>query len=106
MFGGYNPLKWDPSGGWLTDSTGGSFLFSYTKDQIYPLRTHEMAIFSRSDGGPCFGYGDELIIDSNFKSGRSNLSGGSYDVSGVEINEPKTHLMGAEESALVEMEVF
>jgi len=55
VFGGYTPCIWNPNAAWQSDDTHTSFLFSYTRKEIYPVTTGEHAIFSRSDYGPTFG---------------------------------------------------
>jgi hypothetical protein len=49
IFGGFTPLAWDSNGGYRTDSTGKSFLFSlknprHTEPKIFPVSKPEYAI--------------------------------------------------------------
>ena len=62
-FGGFTTQTWDSSDKYKDDKN--AFLFSLDKQKIYPCKNKFNAIFCRKDGGPNFGYSNDIYIGKN-----------------------------------------
>ncbi|CAD8195743.1 unnamed protein product [Paramecium octaurelia] len=111
IFGGYSPCQWSEDDDcYGHDYSLTSFLFSQTHVEIYPMKENSEynAIFTSRINGPVFGndqgYGNDLMIESDFKQGHSNLGYG-YQWDQCE-DTYSNHLFGQNEPNIIECEIY
>ncbi|MEH6538425.1 MAG: HYR domain-containing protein, partial [Psychroserpens sp.] len=83
IFGGYNEGVWNGSQQGYVNNLTNNFLFSVTNQTKHTQGgqyggTGSYSIYNRSDYGPTFGGGHDLVIYNNLTNGYSNL-GHSYE---------------------------
>ena len=70
-FGGFTPLEWKNEGGFISDESLQTFIFSLNLNKKYDLKDLEKnAIKLDSNNGPNFGNGD-IIVYQNMKEGKT-----------------------------------
>ena len=69
------------------------------------MKNKDYAIYCGKDYGPVFGSGYDFNVFSDFKSLGSNL-GCSYDITGYNVSNEKTHLIGDKDTELIECKVY
>jgi len=107
LFGGYTPLSWNTTSGYLSNSN--CFLFTLTNangaspTHFYSKGTH--SIYCATNYGPTFGGGHDLYICSNSHSCNSSYSNfpSYYNDS---LGHGKTTFAGANNFTVSEIEVF
>ncbi|CAD8203984.1 unnamed protein product [Paramecium pentaurelia] len=123
IFGAYSPCQWVKSqrGQYVSDETLTSFLFSQTKNQIYPIKQdcRGYAIYCCFQNGPVFGgtsllnraiqyfqNKSDLHITSNFQNGSSSL-GTSYAIEGNQTQTDfEINLFGLDAHKITTYEIF
>jgi hypothetical protein len=110
IFGGFTPLEWASAGGWKTDESLRSFLFTLQNPHKFPARKvalkaekNRMAILCRSDYGPCF---RDIVVYDDCKSNTDSYTevGQSYtNDTGI---TGTTFFTGANKFQAKEIEVF
>ena len=69
--GGFTPLDWKDEGGFVSDESLQTFIFSLNLNKKYDLTDKEFnAVKFEFDNGPNFGNGD-IIVYKNMKEGKS-----------------------------------
>lgn len=106
VIGGFTPLNWvspQSSGIFFRDSTGKSFLFSYTLKKKYPLKSNnELAICCNKCYGPIFGNYDLLTVDDSDKNVCGNFDIGTC----YEFDQSANAFYGGTPYKLKELEVY
>ncbi|CAK71190.1 unnamed protein product (macronuclear) [Paramecium tetraurelia] len=86
-----------------------SFMFSLSKQQIYPLNSNTKPLQYNKDANDInelFTLGtQDLVIQSSFEKCKSKL-GSSFDLSGYQITNQDMHLANAVEFEIVALEIF
>jgi hypothetical protein len=111
IFGGYTPLTWSSRGGYASDPTMKSFIFTITNPhnippQIFKQKTQEYARFDSGSEPPRFGIGHDFYVSIKGNSCNSSYStvGSTYvNETGIAGNQVLT---GAYNFTLKEIEVF
>ena len=112
IFGGYNPVAWNSSGGYSNDSK--TYIFSLVnKSNIppskFPLMAGKNGAYSNSGYGPTFGGGHDLYICSNSTSANSNYTNFGYSFSsppGLNSTQKQAFLAGAYNFTVKDIEVY
>jgi hypothetical protein len=109
-FGGYAHVAWRSSGGFVSDPSGTSFVFTITNPydvppRVFPLQRGARAIWCGSQYGPIFGEGYDILIGSpcNALNNQTCLGTSYANDTGVDGN---LLLAGAQKYAVKEIEVF
>ena len=66
-FGGFTPLDWDSNTGNKDDDL--TFLFSINQMKKFSKKTKGRSIYCNANYGPCFGYGSDLGLNKDMKTG-------------------------------------
>jgi hypothetical protein len=111
IFGGYTPLAWSSSGGWASDASLQSFVFTIKNPhnlpaQIFKQKKEEYAIYDVSTHGPTFGSNHDFRVFDPFESATRNYSdlGNTYtNDTGIGANKVLT---GESSFGIKEIEVF
>jgi hypothetical protein len=111
IFGGFTPAAWDSSGGYKSDNSQTSFLFSLknprnSSPQRFRLSNVSNAIYCHSIYGPVFGNGCDIVVwngcNANTNS-NSNFGTGYVNDTGIAGNQVFT---GERNFTVKEIEVF
>ncbi|KAM3140487.1 hypothetical protein pb186bvf_007467 [Paramecium bursaria] len=107
IFGTYSPcqIMLKDSEYLMVDDTNSSFIFQQNKQEIYRLKNNQYTIYCIQDNGPTFGSDHDFYINNNFQTLGSNL-GQAYDISGYNVQNKNTHLIGDNNTEIVECKVF
>jgi hypothetical protein len=111
IFGGFTPLTWSSRGGWVSDPSLQSFVFTIKNPHNLPARLFKQqkeayAIYDNSSYGPVFGNGHDLYVYGQWQSPSncfSNLGGSYTNDTGFEGNQVLT---GAQCFTVKDIEVF
>jgi hypothetical protein len=111
IFGGYTPVAWNSTNGYLPDPTRQSFVFTINNPHNLPARVfiqkgEDKAIYDHANYGPTFGGGHDLYVCDNCRNANNSCSnlGKVYDndtqIAGNQV------LTGAPYFTVQEIEVF
>ncbi len=90
IFGGYTTVTWESSAGCKFKSDPNAFIFSLTNKDNEPVKMnidpdyHDFAIYCRSECGPTFGVGRDIVIANN-----ANTTMDSYSYLGNAYKHPQ-----------------
>ncbi|CAD8096645.1 unnamed protein product [Paramecium primaurelia] len=108
IFGGYANCKFNGYlNGYASDDTASSFIFSYTKNEIFPLKQEhkQSAIWCQQNGyAVYFGSNGDINISTDFINGSSDI-GQSYSWNENQGGN-NTYLYGGDKPNIEECEVF
>ena len=113
IFGGYTQQTWASNNKYKTDDK--AFLFSFSSNEKYPIKTPEKAIYGNNSysityGGSCFAGNEDIRIFDNCNTNSSSSSDfpNSYSCSKYpsKTEESKAYLAGAKKFKVIEIEVF
>jgi hypothetical protein len=111
IFGGYTPLAWNSTGGYVSDPSLTSFLFTIKNphnlpEQIFKQKQEGYAIHNGSAYGPTFGARHDFCVCEPFQTATSNYSNLGYTYINDTGIAAKEVLTGEYHFAVEEMEVF
>jgi hypothetical protein len=86
IFGGYTPIAWTSTGGYVSDSKLRSFLFTIKNQhnlsaRIFGQKEADYAIYNTGGYGPIFGRGHDLYVCNECQTSKSSYTnlGSSYN---------------------------
>jgi hypothetical protein len=111
IFGGYTPVAWTSRGGWVSDPSLKSFLFTIKNPhnlpaQIFKLKQAAGAIYDHYASGPRFGGGTDLAVADQCRSSNTCWSNFGYTYENSTKIKGNQVFTGAYNFRVQEIEVF